>query len=1063
MNSTEVNVSVDNTPPGLNVSELTRNPTVEDPAYSLRGVTEPNASVTVNGEPVVVGADGTFTHSINLSNGTNVITVVATDRAGNNATWSKTRLLDGDGLPDFYERNATGTDPLDPDSDSSLTPERNEANDGVLDGEEDLDGDYLTVMVEFRLGTDQFDQDSDGDGLWDGFEVSASDTSPLSEDTDGNNVSDGEEDLDSDTLTNLEEQQVGSDPILVDSDTDGLNDTEELEIGTTPMDPDTDGDGLLDGREPALGTNPLLKDTDGDGILDGNETFTQKVEDENGSVEISIKGKGDIAENIQIEQISNEALGEYSKKDPLPTIDIKSNSNFSSATLRIRYNESRVTGNEEGLRLAFFNRTTGEFTVLENQSVNPEGNYIEADTEHFSVFTVIEWDLILSTWRETDDPTVPNLHSGDTVRIDAQVHNKEKKDAENVPVKFYAGDEMDSMTLIGTDTVDVLGNSHATASVTWTVPSSPTRVFVKVNEDHSVEEATFDNNDAVKLFGGDPKKIDFDGDGLSDYDEMNGMQTDVPIQGLERITTDPANPDTDGDGLLDGEEMGERKDDHYDLISSPVSEDTDGDGVSDYDEVKGWTVRTQKDGNNHIRYDPGGSGELSMDSNPLADDTDGDGATDLVEKEKLHTDPRDRVTYLSTRWRQGDIVNRLYYDWLSADWDRYRYSRAAHALGIIREDQSPVDLGDRRLNDYTDDSDFVRRGHEWEGDSGLVFEALDHEMRTDAWLSNREEVWVDTDPVDPDTDDDGLTDGQEVKGVTEAVRGDLGSVRGDDRVAGLTSGTNPINPDTDGDGAPDGGRGIQQINGHTIGGIDPGKSDPYKQGEVFELNTDPDDYTEFADVLAATDEEFRAQHPDYKPYIRDIVFKTNGYFDEEFPDGEEMPGKGSSIGLRITSWGRWESDDDLGGINPASPGEQMSSMVKRINWPLQGVNWPGDDHGADIVSGFSGQRMGADQEIYSTFADAVAWPSVTLLGSTDLSDFYRYNLYQHEIGHIYGAEHPADTSTIENGIPGVMCKVSCGPIGVFRYGMLGTNDWCDENHEHIKVNRTRIPELSEKR
>ncbi len=49
----------------------------------------------------------------------------------------------------------------------------------------------------------------------------------------------------------------------------------------------------------------------------------------------------------------------------------------------------------------------------------------------------------------------------------------------------------------------------------------------------------------------------------------------------------------------------------------------------------------------------------------------------------------------------------------------------------------------------------------------LVFTALDGTGRTDTWLGNKQEFSEGTDPLDPDTDDDGLTDGQEVKGLTK--------------------------------------------------------------------------------------------------------------------------------------------------------------------------------------------------------------------------------------------------------------------------------------------------------
>ena len=50
------------------------------------------------------------------------------------------------------------------------------------------------------------------------------------------------------------------------------------------------------------------------------------------------------------------------------------------------------------------------------------------------------------------------------------------------------------------------------------------------------------------LFGSDDKKVDSDGDGLSDYDEINGW---TKGKSKTKIYTNPANADTDGDGLND--------------------------------------------------------------------------------------------------------------------------------------------------------------------------------------------------------------------------------------------------------------------------------------------------------------------------------------------------------------------------------------------------------------------------------------------------------------------------------------------------------------------------------
>lgn len=96
--------------------------------------------------------------------------------------------------------------------------------------------------------------DSDGDGMSNDWEV-ANDLEP--EDPD-----DADLDPDGDGLTNLEEFQLGSDPRVSDlppagdADGDGLTNDEEAVLGTDPLAADTDGDGLEDGAELTIGRDP---------------------------------------------------------------------------------------------------------------------------------------------------------------------------------------------------------------------------------------------------------------------------------------------------------------------------------------------------------------------------------------------------------------------------------------------------------------------------------------------------------------------------------------------------------------------------------------------------------------------------------------------------------------------------------------------------------------------------------------------------------------------------------------------------------------------------------------
>lgn len=109
--------------------------------------------------------------------------------------------------------------PNDLDSD----PDNADANNnGVRDGDEDLDEDGLTNCQELFFDTvmppfDFRDPDSDDDG-----------------------IPDGDEDLDHDGLLGADERQQGTDRFNADTDDDGFIDSEEVEFGSDPLDTESD-------------------------------------------------------------------------------------------------------------------------------------------------------------------------------------------------------------------------------------------------------------------------------------------------------------------------------------------------------------------------------------------------------------------------------------------------------------------------------------------------------------------------------------------------------------------------------------------------------------------------------------------------------------------------------------------------------------------------------------------------------------------------------------------------------------------------------------------------------
>ena len=199
-----------------------------------------------------------------------------------------------------------GTDPNDPDSDDDIMLDgwenyfKLDPRDGSDSGE-DNDGDSLTNIEEYEMGTNPSSKDTDSDELDDLVEIVTWKTDPLNSDTDGDLIFDGWEvknkmdpldrkdanlDPDNDNLTSWREFLHGTDPNNPDSDGDGMPDGWEIDwgrnstTGVLEVDP-SKNDGNLDADNDLLpnvwefnkGTDPLNPDSDNDGLSDGAECF----------------------------------------------------------------------------------------------------------------------------------------------------------------------------------------------------------------------------------------------------------------------------------------------------------------------------------------------------------------------------------------------------------------------------------------------------------------------------------------------------------------------------------------------------------------------------------------------------------------------------------------------------------------------------------------------------------------------------------------------------------------------------------------------------------------------
>lgn len=153
----------------------------------------------------------------------------------------------------------------------------------------DTDGDGLPDVLEEQAGSDALLADSDFDGLGDAVEVLqlTSLTSPTSSDSDGDGTGDADTDTDADGLTNAEELTAATEPANPDTDADGVRDGQEVFDGTDPLNPDSDADGIGDGDETGLGLDPLAADSDMDGTVDADQPIDHTLMSDGFSAEVS--------------------------------------------------------------------------------------------------------------------------------------------------------------------------------------------------------------------------------------------------------------------------------------------------------------------------------------------------------------------------------------------------------------------------------------------------------------------------------------------------------------------------------------------------------------------------------------------------------------------------------------------------------------------------------------------------------------------------------------------------------------------------------------------------------
>ncbi|MCY3413585.1 MAG: hypothetical protein INQ03_18225 [Candidatus Heimdallarchaeota archaeon] len=556
-----------------------------------------------------------------------------------------------------YSWSPDGFSPNDPYELSPSTPE-DAVREGAVGGDADNDG--LSDDYENRIaGLNPNSDDSDGDGLKDKFEIYTLGTDPGLFDTDNDGLDDKtelsyhtdplNEDTDFDGLTDNDEVALfGTNPLAGDSDEDGLDDYYEInhaynisgvtttvfdiKIGdkyfddkTDPLNPDTDGDGLLDGEEGERGIyyGSSGEYTNIEGLLIINNGYTHPLDEDTDDDSYLLFADGSIApENKFLRDMSD-----YTEIKGIPIIYIDPETGLPLPEVLVRTNpvcpdSDKDTAYVEGsASLAFMNSDGYEL------SLTPPSDPLDGDTDDDGLIDGLEGMLL-------QESNHTNVNNPDT-----------------------DGDGLADMQelLLGTDPRHVDSDRDGITDG---------EEFFRFGTNPFLEDTDYDglyDGEEIFFFHSSPFMRDTDGDGLLDYDEVfvyysspadedsdNDFLTDW--EEIFIYYTDPFDSDTDDDFILDGDEVlgysFEYDGKPYTMYTDPLKWDTDNDTVyyngqimqamSDYDEFKARSDPTRGDSDSDGIPDGWevwvGSGKIPdfepLHLDPLSSDTDGDGLFD---------------------------------------------------------------------------------------------------------------------------------------------------------------------------------------------------------------------------------------------------------------------------------------------------------------------------------------------------------------------------------------------------------------------------------------------------
>ncbi|WP_437780830.1 DUF3344 domain-containing protein [Sorangium sp. So ce1097] len=567
-----------------------------------------------------------------------------------------------------------------------------------------------------------------------------------------------------------------------DSDGDGIDDPTEIAAGTDPNDADSDDDGVPDGEEPRFDEdtdgdgliNALDPDSDNDGLFDGTELGL---------------GCGHAGTNVAAGHCRADADEGATKTDPLKA-------------------DTDDGGVPDGLE--DFN-LDGAIDEGETDPNNGDDDVPPVDTDG---------DGLSDDLEETIGTDPNDADSDDDGVVDGQEPNfSDDTDGDGLINALDPDSDNDGLfdgTELGlgcdneaTDAAAGHCRADADEGATTTSPINPDTDGGGVsdgNEDTNLDGAIDGDEGDPNDPADDVPPVDTDGDGLSDALE-------------ETIGTDPEDADSDDDGVVDGQEPNFSDDHDGDGLINALDPDSDNDGLFDGTELGLPCDNAATDAGAESCI---ADADPSTTTNPLDPDTDNGGVSDGAEDanhngavDEGETDPNDPADDAVADDRDGDGLPDAVEEMIGTDPDDADSDDDGVLDGQEVNPGEDTD-GDGLINalDVDSDNDGLFDGTEL----GLGCDHPATNVAAGHCRADADEGATKTSPVDADTDDGGVSDGNEDTNLNGAIDagetdpnngeddGTLEDTDGDGLSDALEGelGTDPNDADSDDDGVPDG-------------------------------------------------------------------------------------------------------------------------------------------------------------------------------------------------------------------------------------------------------------------